>query len=225
MVSFAKAVSAQFPRSLPAISVALSAVALIPRALLLSYVKSFLERFSARLTSRVVDAVDHRIGARLVEMRRSLEENNLLQQQILAALQENAASLNGLRDVSRAIFDDTKSARAHLKKIRATAQYQRAFEQSDPLVTVRVATLNAGQLLRDRAIESVLKQTYRNWEMVIVGDGCGDNTEEIVRSIGDRRIKFVNLPHRGIYPEDARLRWLVAGAIPDVSGLPAAEWC
>ena len=40
------------------------------------------------------------------------------------------------------------------------------------------------------AIESIRKQTYRNWELIIVDDGSEDNTEEIVSQIQDERIRF-----------------------------------
>src|SRR5258708_4622321 len=81
-----------------------------------------------------------------------------------------------------------------------------------PLVTVTVATYNRAQLLTDRCIPSVLGQTYPNLELIIVGDGCTDETEEAVRRITDPRLKFYNLAERGNYPRDKRRRWMVAGA-------------
>src|SRR5690349_20591388 len=41
-----------------------------------------------------------------------------------------------------------------------------------PLVTVCVATFNRGRLLTERCIPSILGQTYRNLELIVVGDGC-----------------------------------------------------
>lgn len=88
-------------------------------------------------------------------------------------------------------------------------------EQDDePLVTIRIATYNRGQLVVDRAITSALNQTYRNIEVLVVGDACDEETEQAVRSVEDPRVRFVNLPHRGIYPEDPMSRWMVAGAAP-----------
>ena len=57
-------------------------------------------------------------------------------------------------------------------------------------------------------------QTYDRWEIVIVGDGCTDDTAERVDRLADPRIRFVNLPFRTVMPEDARARWLVSGVAP-----------
>ena len=84
----------------------------------------------------------------------------------------------------------------------------------DPLVTVRIATYNRPGVLTDRALASVLRQTYLRWEAVVVGDACTDDTAERVAGIGDPRIRFENLAVRGPYPDDERARWLVAGSAP-----------
>jgi glycosyltransferase involved in cell wall biosynthesis len=48
------------------------------------------------------------------------------------------------------------------------------------------------------AIESVLKQTFTSFELLIINDGSTDNTEEIIRSFTDLRIVLVNETHKGI---------------------------
>lgn len=95
-----------------------------------------------------------------------------------------------------------------------------------PLISVIIPTYNKGKILTERAIPSVLSQTYQNFELIIVGDHCTDNTEELINSIGDERIKFVNLPTRGKYPKKAWDKWLVAGSVPRNKGLELAkgEW-
>lgn len=61
---------------------------------------------------------------------------------------------------------------------------------NQPLVSVNIATYNRGGFLAE-AIESVLAQTYTNWELVIVDDASTDNTREVVDSyLKDPRIKY-----------------------------------
>lgn len=43
-----------------------------------------------------------------------------------------------------------------------------------------------------KAIESVLKQDFKDYELLIINDGSTDNTSKIVKSYTDERIKFVN---------------------------------
>jgi len=63
-------------------------------------------------------------------------------------------------------------------------------------------------------------------ELVIVGDHCTDGTEELLKKIDDPRLRFINLPERGCYPNEALLRWYVAGVAPVNVGLMASrgEW-
>jgi len=83
-----------------------------------------------------------------------------------------------------------------------------------PLVTVRIATYNRGLLVRDRAIASALDQTYKNLEILVIGDHCDPATEAAVRSVRDPRVRFENLARRGDYPLNPMHRWMVAGAAP-----------
>jgi glycosyltransferase involved in cell wall biosynthesis len=62
-----------------------------------------------------------------------------------------------------------------------------------PLVSIVIATYNWSSVLR-YAIESVLRQSYSNWELIVVGDGCTDDSEAVVRSFADPRIRWTNLP-------------------------------
>lgn len=58
------------------------------------------------------------------------------------------------------------------------------------LVSIIMPSFNTGQFIKD-SIESVLNQTYSNWELIIVDDGSIDNTEEIVSKFDDERIIFI----------------------------------
>ena len=50
-----------------------------------------------------------------------------------------------------------------------------------PVVSVIIATYNWSAVL-GCAIESVLLQTFKNFEVVVVGDGCTDDSEKVDRS-------------------------------------------
>lgn len=66
-----------------------------------------------------------------------------------------------------------------------------------PLVSIISPTYNHGKFVRE-CIESVLAQTYSDWEQIIIDDGSTDNTADIVRQIHDARIRLVAQPHHGI---------------------------
>ncbi len=97
-----------------------------------------------------------------------------------------------------------------LQELRSRPEYAGAFS-GDPLVTVRIGTYQGADVLCERALASVRRQTYQHWEAVVVGDGCTDDTAERVARLGDPRIVFHNRPVNGPYPDDTRSRWLVAG--------------
>src|SRR4051812_48682622 len=62
-----------------------------------------------------------------------------------------------------------------------------------PRVSVIIATYNWSSVL-PYSIGSVLRQTMQDFEILVVGDGCTDNSEEVVAAMGDPRIRWVNLP-------------------------------
>lgn len=65
-------------------------------------------------------------------------------------------------------------------------------------VSIIVAAYNAESFIED-CIKSVLKQTYLNWELIIVNDGSTDSTKEIVTSYVKRNlnIKLINQLNKG----------------------------
>src|SRR5207248_3048666 len=71
------------------------------------------------------------------------------------------------------------------------------------------------RLRGERSIPSVLAQTYKNFEVVVVGDAAPPEARAVVDRFGDPRISFHNRAYRGPYPEDPHARWLVAGVPPD----------
>lgn len=94
------------------------------------------------------------------------------------------------------------------------------------LVTVLIPTYNRGRMLADRAIRSALEQTHENLEILVVGDACDEATAAAATGTGDARVRFVNLPARGMYPDDGWSRWMVAGSAPVNAGhaLARGSW-
>ncbi len=66
-----------------------------------------------------------------------------------------------------------------------------------PLVSVVLPVHNGAQTI-ERAIASILSQTFRDWELVVVDDGSTDHTSKILKSIRDPRVKIFSIPHSGI---------------------------
>jgi len=68
---------------------------------------------------------------------------------------------------------------------------------SAPLVSIIIPTYNRAGLLME-AIQSVLDQTYKRWECIIVDDGSDDETEQFVNKLiqSDSRFKFFKRPQK-----------------------------
>lgn len=64
------------------------------------------------------------------------------------------------------------------------------------LVSIIIPVYNAAAFLRE-TIQTVVNQTYSNWELILVNDHSSDNGKEIAASIQDPRIKWVDLKRNG----------------------------
>jgi len=93
--------------------------------------------------------------------------------------------------------------------------------EAEPLVTVVIPTYRRPDTI-ERAVKSAQAQSYERLEILVVGDHTDERTAEILATIGDPRLRFVNLAHQGIYPADPRLRRMVAGATPMNVGIDLA---
>jgi len=58
------------------------------------------------------------------------------------------------------------------------------------LVSIIMPSYNTAKFIGE-TINSVLSQTYSNWELIIVDDCSNDNTDEVVASFDDKRIKYI----------------------------------
>ena len=64
------------------------------------------------------------------------------------------------------------------------------------MVSIILPTYNRESLVID-SIQSVLQQSYTDFELIIVDDGSDDDTRELITTINDDRIKYHLLPHSG----------------------------
>ena len=62
-----------------------------------------------------------------------------------------------------------------------------------PRVTAIMATWNWSSVL-PFSIRSALQQSFADFELLVIGDACTDDSEQVVRGIGDERVRWINLP-------------------------------
>jgi glycosyltransferase involved in cell wall biosynthesis len=67
----------------------------------------------------------------------------------------------------------------------------------DIKITVLMPCYNAAEYIED-AIRSVLTQSFREFEFLIINDGSTDNTSELIRSFNDERIVYIEQEQRGV---------------------------
>lgn len=67
----------------------------------------------------------------------------------------------------------------------------------NPVVSVIIPTYNQAELLQ-KALESVINQTFQNWEAVVIDNHSQDNTKEIIEMMNDGRIRYVVFSNQGI---------------------------
>jgi len=69
----------------------------------------------------------------------------------------------------------------------------------EPFISVVMSCHNSKKRLKT-SIESILDQTYKNFEFIIIDDGSTDDTLDIIRgySASDRRIKIIEKPNTGL---------------------------
>ena len=78
----------------------------------------------------------------------------------------------------------------------------------DPVFSIILSTFGRGRHIGP-TIASVLAQSYRGFELIVVGDGCHDETESTVRSFPPERITWLNLPQNTgsqSFPNNAGIR-------------------
>ena len=70
---------------------------------------------------------------------------------------------------------------------------------NDPTISVVMTVYNGGRYL-DEAVESICRQTFADFEFIIVNDGSTDHTADVLgrHAEKDPRIRVITQPNRGL---------------------------
>ncbi|MGH9628406.1 MAG: glycosyltransferase [Bryobacteraceae bacterium] len=71
------------------------------------------------------------------------------------------------------------------------------LETASPLISVVIPVYNGSATIRE-TVESVLSQTHRNLELIVIDDGSTDDTSDVLASIADPRVHVFSLENAGI---------------------------
>ena len=122
----------------------------------------------------------------------------------------------------RLLAGDDAGNRRRLGVARSAPDYELAFTEGDPLVTVLVPTFGRSELLAERMLPSILRQSYDELEILVLGDGPVDTTAEVIRAAADPRVRYESVPQRYIYPDPHR-HWLAASTLTRNEGYRSAR--
>ena len=76
-------------------------------------------------------------------------------------------------------------------------QTEQAKRQNMPLISVVIPVYNGEKTIAE-TIESVLNQSFSNFEIVVINDGSQDSTLDVIASIQDPRLKIFSHPNAGL---------------------------
>ena len=174
---------------------------------------------------RRLDAMEHGTRETLAT---TVETLSALERRVARTAQvsgEETLALDGieLRNVLRSIATGERDQRQRLQYARETPDYEVAYTDPDPLVSVVIATRDRPRLLAERSVASVLAQTHANVEAVVVGDAAAPDVPAALEALGDPRVRFANLTQRTVISDEPAKHWLVAGSIAHNEGMRLAR--
>jgi hypothetical protein len=185
------------------------------------------------LRRRLAHALDRRFAAvhvRLDDLTGRLErieaaasaesERDEERRRLVMSLSDRIA--DELAPALRLMAADDAGARRRLDAARLSPDYELAYEDPDPLVSVIIPTYGSSELLCDRALPSVLAQTHTRIEVLVIGDAAGPETAAAVERIDDSRLEYMNLTQRYDYPDRHR-HWLAATTLARNEGYRRAR--
>ncbi len=87
------------------------------------------------------------------------------------------------------------------------------------MISVIMTTYNCAPYIY-QAVNSILNQTYKDFELLIIDDGSSDNTEEIINDFKDKRIRYIKRAHFG---RSASLNYALMHSSNDLIALMDAD--
>jgi glycosyltransferase involved in cell wall biosynthesis len=85
-----------------------------------------------------------------------------------------------------------------LNKMETYLEQQKTLQQNSAVFTTPVSVVmpvyNGEQYLRE-SIDSILSQTFRDFELIVVDDGSEDSSVDIIKGYNDERIRLIKMPH------------------------------
>ncbi|MBJ7347305.1 MAG: glycosyltransferase [Thermoleophilaceae bacterium] len=164
-----------------------------------------LDRRFARLDSQIEDLR----GSLDAESARRTAAEKALQDAIAALDQSVNESVNGeLRGMVRSIAAEEPRNRRALYELRDQPSYELAFTELNPLVSICIQVgPERLDLLMERSLPSALGQTYKNIEVVVVGNAVGEEIRLALEELDDDRVSFYDLTQSVVFPNPHR-RWL-----------------
>jgi hypothetical protein len=163
------------------------------------------------------------LGAQLSEQRRELAELAAIVAQLRDGQAEIRTRMRRTQALTARAYEAVHDWSGQLAAARSAPDYELPYEDPDPLISIAMSTYHSPDTLCERTLPSVLAQTHANWEAIVVGDHCTDDTAERLRALGDERIRFHNLPVRELDPADPWERWAVKGSVPRATGVELAR--
>jgi Glycosyl transferase family 2 len=136
----------------------------------------------------------------------------------LATARSELTALRGdvdreIRPVLRALAAEETTNHRRLAAARARADYELAWTERDPLVSITLPTRGRAELLLNRSLPSLLRQTYSHLEVLVVGDAVSAGLAEVLRDHPDPRVRWANLSVRVLAHPDPSRHWLVGSTL------------
>jgi glycosyltransferase involved in cell wall biosynthesis len=78
-----------------------------------------------------------------------------------------------------------------------------------PLVSIVIPTYNYANYL-SRALQSILDQTYENWEVIVIDNHSTDDTSKVINRYKDPRIKYLKISNYGVIAKSRNVGILAA---------------